>query len=198
MWMSDRFMNMYVNMRSTCRMKWADNNLSINPFKYQDTFKIGSNLRPCQLMSNINLIQISCLGSVKYFNIYNSGCVKVQNILRFIVLEKEIIEKLAALYVMFYYPPLLDVIYSFVWLHHTQIVAQKCHWTVKKQKRVEFSCVLVSDITMLFHVLWPVSRTIIRCIWVGAMFSFLIGRCWPLIGCHNVWLASVPCNPCIF
>lgn len=112
--MSDRFMNMYVNMRSTCRMKGADNNLSINPFKYQDTFKIGPNLRPCQLMSNINLIQISCLGSVKYFNIYNSGCVKVQNILRFIVLEKEIIEKLAALYVMFYYPPLLDVIYSFV------------------------------------------------------------------------------------
>ena len=38
------------------------------------------------------------------FNIYYSGCVKVQNILRFIVLEKEIIEKLAALYVMFYYP----------------------------------------------------------------------------------------------
>ena len=27
---------------------------------------------------------------------------------------------------------------------------------------------------------WPVSRTIIRCI-----LSFPIGRCWPLIGCHN-------------
>ena len=59
----------YVNMRSTCKIKWADNNLSINPFKYQDTFKIGPNLRPCLLMSNINLLQISCLDQVKYFNI---------------------------------------------------------------------------------------------------------------------------------
>ena len=102
--MSDRFMNMYVNMRSTCKIKWADN-LSINPFKYQDTFKIVTNLRPCQLMSNLTCSRSRVWLQSNNFNIYYSGCVKVQNILRFIVLGKEIIEKLAALYVMFYYPP---------------------------------------------------------------------------------------------
>ena len=85
---------------------------------------------------------------------------------------------------------LLDPIYSFVILHHTKITTQKYHWTVKRQKRVEFSPVIIQDITMLPHD---------GLLYLGPLLvsgvhkdypSFLIGWCWPLIG-HNSWPVSL-------
>ena len=184
----------YVNMRSACKMEWADNNLSINPLKYQDTFKIGPNLRPCLLMSNANLLQISHVWtksniSISQFRLLCKG--KGSKYPSFHCSRKgNNWETGSTICHVLLSSPLLDVIYSFVWLHHSQVVAQKCHWTVTRQKRVAFSLVLISDITMLLHdgqYPGPLSDAF-------SAFPLVAADPWLVV----IMAPHVPCNPCIF